>query len=119
MTTLHSILKNGEITLPKMIHIVKAMVFPVVMYGCESWAIKKAERQELMPLTLVLEKTLDSPLDSKDIKQSILREINPEYSLARLMLKMKLQYFDQPMLTTELFEKTLILGKIEGRRRRG
>ena len=89
------------------------------MYGCESWTIKKAEGQRIDALKLVLEKTLESSLDSKAIRPSILKEISPEYSLEGLMLKLKLQYFGHLMQRTDLLEKTLMLGKIEGRRRRG
>ena len=89
--------------------------FPVVMYRCESWTIKKAESQWIV----VLQKTLGSPLDCKEIKPSILKEISPEYSLERLMLKLKLQYFGHLMRRADSLEKTLMLGKIEGRRRRG
>ena len=113
-----SILKSRDITLPTKVHIVKAMVFPVVMYECESWTIKKAERQSNWCFwAMVLEKTLESPLDCKEIKP-VLKEINPEYSLEGLMLKLKLQYFGHLMWRTDSFEKTLMLGKIEGRRRR-
>ena len=91
MTNLDSILKSRDITLPKKVSIVKAMVFPVVLYRCESWTIKKAECQRIDVLTVVLEKTLESPLDYKEIKQSILKEISPDYLLEGLMLKQKLQ----------------------------
>ena len=100
--------------------IVKAMIFPAVMYRCEIWAIKKAESWRIWCFrTVVLEKTLESLLDSKDINQLILKEINPEYSLEGLMLKMKLQYFGHLMRRVNSLEKTLMLGKTEGRRRRG
>ena len=95
------------------VHSVKAMVFPVVIYGCESWTITKAEC--LCFWTMVLEKTLESSLDCKEIKQSILKDINPEYSQDGLMLKPKLQYFGYLMWRVNSLEKTLILGKIEGR----
>ena len=93
MTNLDSILKSRDITLPTKFCLVKAVVFPVVMYGCESWTIKKNEHQR----TAVLEKTLESPLDSKEIKPVNPKEISPEYSLEGLMLKLKLQYFGHPM----------------------
>ena len=117
MINLDSILKNRDITLPTMVCLVKAMVFPVVMYGCqeldykESWAV-----ENWCFWTVVLEKTLESPLDCN---QSILKEISPEYSLEGLMLKLRLQYFGHLMGRTDSLEKTLIQGKIEGRRRRG
>ena len=119
MTNLDSILKSKDITLPTKVHLVKAMVFPVVMYGCESWTIKKAECQGIDAFELWLEKTLESPLDSKEPNQSILKEISPEYSLEELMLKLKLQFFGHLMQRADLLEKTLMLGKIEGWRRRG
>ena len=101
MTNLDSILKGRDITLPTKVRRVKAMVFPVVMYGCESWTIKKAERQRIDVFELVLEKTLESPLDSKEIQpvqeKSVLKEISPEYSLEGLMLKLKPQYFGHLM----------------------
>ena len=97
----------------------KAMVFPVVMYGCESWTIKKAGHQRINAFELVvLEKTLESPLDCTEIKPVILKEINPEYSLEGLTLKLKLQYFGHMMLRADSLEKTLVLGKIECRKRR-
>ena len=121
MTNLNSILKSKDITLPTKVHIVKAMVFPVVMYGCESWTIRKAERQRIDAFELVLEKTLESPLDSKEIQpvqeKSVLKEITPEYSLEGLMLKLKPQYFGHLMHRNDSFEKTLMLEKIEGGRR--
>ena len=119
MTNLDRLLKSRDITLMTKVHIVKAMVFPVVMYGCESWTIKKAEHQKSWCFwTVVLEKTLDSHLGCKEIKQSILKEISPEYSLEGLMLKLKLQYFGHLMWRAVSFEKTLMLGKIEGGKRR-
>ena len=118
MTILGSILKSRDITLLTKVHLVKAMVFPVVMYGCESWTIKKAERRRIDAFELVLEKTLESPVDCKE-NQSILKEISPEYSLEGLMLKLKLQYFGPLMRRTDSLEKTVMLGKIESRRRRG
>ena len=117
-TNLASILKSRDITLPTKVHLVKAMVFPVVMYGCESLIIKKAEPNNRCFWTVVLEKTLDSPLDYKEI-QSVLKEISPECSLEGLLLKPKLQYFGHLMRSTDSLEKTLIRGKIEGGRRRG
>ena len=123
MTTLDSIFKSRDITLPTKGRPVKAMIFPVVMYGCESWTIKKAECRRIDAF-VVLEKTLESPLDCKRLyplgcNQSILKEISPEYPLEGLMLKLILQYFGHLMQRTYSFEKTLMLGKIEGRRRRG
>ena len=120
MTNLDSILKRRDITLPTKVHLVKAMVFPVVMYGCESWTIKKAERQRTDALELwCWRRLLRVPWTTRISKQSILKEISPEYSLEGLMLKLKLQYFGHLMWTTDSLEKTLMLGKIEGRRRRG
>ena len=101
-------------------HLVKAMVFPVVMYGCESWTIKKAEHQRTDAFELWFWRTpLKVPWTARRSKQSILKEISPEYSLEELMLKLKLQYFGHLMQRTDSLEKTLMLGKIEGRRRRG
>ena len=117
MINLDSILKSKDITLSTKVCLIKAMVFLAVMYGCESWTIKKASAKNWCLWTVVLEKTLESPLDSKVINQSILKDINPEYSLEGLMLK--LQYFGHLMQTTNSLEKTLMLGKIEGRGRRG
>ena len=105
--------------MPTKVHLVKAMVFSVVMYGCESWTIKKAKCRRVDVQNVVLEKTLKSPLDSKKIKPVNPKEINPEYSLEGLMLKLKLQYFGHLMRRADSLEKTLMLGKIEGRRRRG
>ena len=103
------------------VHLVKAMVFPVVMYGCESWTIMRAEHQRIdaFELWCLWEKTLESPLDCKAIQPVHPKEIGPEYSLEGLMLKLKLQYFGHLMWRTDSFEKTLMLGKKEGRRRRG
>ena len=102
------------------VHIVKAMVFPVVMYGCESWMIKKAERRRIDAFQLwCWRRLLRVPWTAKRSNQSILKEISPEYSLEGLMLKLKLQYFGHLMRSTDSLEKTLILGKTEGRRRRG
>ena len=104
--------------MPTKFLIVNAMVFPVVMYGCENWTIKKAEHQRLDAFELLCWRRLENPSDYKDI-QSILNEISPEYSLEGLMLKLKLQYFGHLMRRTDSSEKTLMMGKIEGRRRRG
>ena len=107
-------------TLPTKGHLVKAMVFPVVMYGCESWTIKKAEQQRIDAFELwCWRRLLRVPWTARRSNQSILKEINPEYSLEGLMLKLKLQKFGHLMQRNDLFEKTLMLGKIEGRRRRG
>ena len=120
MTNLDSILKSRDTTLPTKVHLVKAMVFPVVMYGCESWTIKKAEHQRTDAFELWFWRRLLRVLGTvKRSNQPILKEINPEYSLAGLILKLKLQYFGHLMQRTDSLEKTLILGKIEGRRRRG
>ena len=121
MTNLDSILKSRDITLPTKVCLVKAMVFPVVMYGCESWTVRKAERRRIdaFELFVVLEKTLESPLDCKEINQFILKEISPGCSLEGLMLKLKLQYFGHLMRRADSLEKTLMLGGIGGRRRRG
>ena len=115
-----SILESRDITLPRKVHIVKAMVFPTVMYGCESWSIKKAEHWRTDAFELWCWRRLSSVLwTAKRSNQSILKEINPEYSLERLMLNLKLQYFGHLMWRADSLEKTLMLGKIEGRRRRG
>ena len=120
MTNLDSILKSKDITLPTKVHLVKAMVFPVVMYGYESWTIKKAECQRIDAFELwCLRRLLRVPWSARRSNQSILKEISPEYSLEALMLKLKLQYFGHLMGRADSFEKTLMLGKIEGRRRRG
>ena len=116
MTNLDSILKSRDITLPTKVHLVKAIVFPVVMYGDESWTIKS---QRTDAFELWCWRRLESPLDCKEIQPAILKEINPEYSLEGLMLKLKVQYFGHLMQRASSLEKTLILGKIEGRRRRG
>jgi len=116
--TLDSILKSRDITLPRKVGLVKAMVFPVVMYGCESWTIKKAEHQRIDAFELWCWKILlRVPWTARRSNQSILKEISPEYSLEGLMLKLKLQYFGHLMWRTDSLEKTLMLGKIEGRRR--
>ena len=120
MTNLDSILKSRNITLPTKIHLVKAMVFAVVMYKCESWTIKKAEYRRTDTFELwCWRRLLRVPWTARRSNQSILKEINPEYSLERLMLKLKLQYFGHLMQRADSLEKTLLLGKIEGRRRRG
>ena len=118
MTNLDSILKNRDITLPTKVHLVKAMVFPVVMYRCESWTIKKAERRR-NAFELWCWRLLRVPWTERRSDQSILKEISPEYSLEGLMLKLKLQYFGHLMRRTDSLEKTLMLGKIEGRERGG
>ena len=118
MTNIDSILKSRDITLPTKVRLVKAMFFPVVMYGCESWTIKKAERWRIDAFELwCWRRLLRVPWTTRRSKQSILKEISPEYSLEGLMLKLKLQYFGHLMRRTDSFEKTLMLGKIEGRRR--
>ena len=120
MTNLDSILKSRDITLPTKVILVKAMVFPVVMYGCESWTIKKAERQRIDAFELwCWRRLLRVPWTAGRSNQSILKEISPEYSSEGLMLKLKLQYFRHLMQRTDSFEKTLMLRKTEGRRRRG
>ena len=120
MTNLDSILKSRDITLSTKVRIVKAMVFPVVIYGCESWTIKKAEHQRIDAFELCCwKRLLRVPWTARRSNQSILKEINPEYSLEGLMLKLKLQSFGHLMWKTDSLEKTLILGKIEGRNRRG
>ena len=118
ITNLDSILKSRDITLPTKVHIVKAMVFPVVVYGCESWAIKKAECQRTDAFKQwCWRRLLRVPWTARRSNQSVLKEISPEYSLEGLMLKLKLQYFGHLMRRTDSLEKTLMLGKIEGRRR--
>ena len=118
MTNLDSIFKRRDITLPTMVHLVKAMVFPVVMYGCESWTVKKAERRRIDAFELwSWRRLLRVCWTARRSNQSILKEISPEYSLEGLMLK--LQYFGHLMQRTDSLEKILMLGKIEGRRRRG
>ena len=120
MTNLDSILKSRDITLPTKVRLVKAMVFPVVMYGCESWAIKKAECQRIDAFELQCwRRLLRVPWTARRSNQSIIKEISPEYSLRGLMLKLKLQYFGHLMGRADSLEKTLMLGKFEGRRRRG
>ena len=120
MTNLHTILKSRDITLSTKAHLVKAMVSPVVMYGCESWTIKKAEHRRIDAFELwYRRRLLRVPWTAKRSNQSILKEISPKYSLEGLMLKLKLQYFGHLMRKTDSFEKTVMLGKIEGGRRRG
>ena len=120
MTNLESILKSRDITLSTKVHLVKAMVFPVVMYECECWTIKKAEHQRTEAFELwCWRRLLRVPWTARRSNQSILKEINPGCSLEGLMLKLKLQYFGHLMRRADSFEKTLMLGKIEGRRRRG
>ena len=118
MTNLDSILKSRDINLPTNIHLVKAMVFPVVTYGCESWTIKKTERQRIYAFGL-WRRVLRVLWTARRSNQSILKEINPEYSLEGLMLKLKIQYFGHLMRRTDSLEKTMMLGKIEGGKRRG
>ena len=120
MTNLDSILKSRDITLATKVHLIQAMVFPVVMCGCESWTIKKAECWRIDAFELwCWRRLLRVPWIARRSNQSILKEISPEYSLEGLMLKLKLQYFGQLMRRTDSFEKTLMQGMIEGRRRRG
>ena len=119
MTNLDSIFKSRDMTLPTKVYLVKAMVFPVAMYGCESWTIKKAECRRIDAFELwCWRRLLRVPCTVMRSNQSILKEINPEYSLEGLMLKLKLKYFGYLMQRADSLEKTLILGKIEGRRRR-
>ena len=120
MTNPDSKLKSRGITLPTKVHLVKVMVFPVVMYGCEIWTTKKAEHQRIAAFELwCWRRLLRVPWTARRSNQSILKEISPEYSLEGLMLKLKLQYFGHVMQRTDSLEKTLILGKTEGRKRRG
>ena len=120
MTNLDSILKSRDITLLSKVHLVKDMAFVVVMYGCESWTIKKAEHQRIDDFELwCWRRLLRVPWTGRESNQSFLKKINPKYSLEGLMLKLKLQYFDHLMRKANSLEKTLILGKIEGRRKRG
>ena len=119
MTNLDSILKSRDVTLPTKVQLVKAMVFPVVMYGCESWTIKKAECQRNYAFELwCWTRLLRVSWTTKRSNQSILKEISPDYSLEGLMLRLKPQYFGHLMRRTDSLEKTLMLRKIEGRRRR-
>ena len=119
MTNLDSILKGRDITWLTKICLIKAMVFPVVMYGCESWTKKRAECQRIDAFELWCWRLLRVPWTARRSNQSILKEVSPEYSLEELMLKLKLQYFGHLMWRTDSFEKTLMLGKIEGGTRRG
>ena len=120
MTNLDSILKSRDITLPTKVHLVKTIVFPIVMYGCESWTIKKAEHQRIAAFELwCWRRLLRVPWTSRRPNQSILKETSPEYSLEGLMMKLKLQYLGYLMKITDSLGKTLMLGKTEGRRRRG
>ena len=120
MTNLDSIFKSGDITLPTKVHLIKVMVFPVVVYGCESWAVKKAECQRIDAFELWCWRRLLRVLwTARKSNQSILKEIGPGCSLEGLMLKLKLQYFGHLMQRADSFDKTLMLGKIEGGRRRG
>ena len=120
MTNLDSICKRRDITLPTKVCLVKAMVFPLVMYGCVSWTVKKAERRRIDDFELwCWRRLLRVPWTARRSNQTILKEVNPEYSLERLMLKLKLQYSGHLMRRANLLEKTLMLGNIEDRRRRG
>ena len=120
MTNLDSTLKSRDITLPTKVYLIKAMAFPVVMYGCESWTIKKAECQRIDAFELwCWRRLLRVPQTARKSNQSILKEISPEYSLEGLMLKLKLQYFGHLMRRTDSLEKILMLGKIEGKGRMG
>ena len=120
MTNLDNILKSRDITLPTKVHLVKAMFFPVVMHGCESWTLKEAEHWRIDALKLwCWGRLLRVPWTARRSNQSILKEISPEYSLEGLMVKLKLQYFGHLMQRTDSLEKTLMLGKIEGGKRRG
>ena len=120
MTNLDSILKSRDITLPTKVRLIKAMVFPVVMYGCESWTVKKAQHQRIDAFELwCWRRLLRVPWTARNSNQSILKEISPQYSLEGLMLMLKLQYFDHLMQRIDSVENTLMLGKTEGGRRRG
>ena len=119
MTNLDSILKNRDIILPTKLHLFKDLVFPIVMYGCESWTVKRAEHRRIDAFELwCWRRLLRVPWTARRSSHSILKEISPEYSLEGLMLKLKLQYFGHLMWRTDSFEKILILGNIEGRKRR-
>ena len=119
MTNLDSILKNRDITLPTKVHLLKAMVFPVVMYGCESWTIKKSERRRIDAFELwCWRRLLRVPCSARRSNQSVLKEISPWCPLEGMMLKLKLQYYGQLMQRVDSLEKTLMLGGIRGRRRR-
>ena len=120
MTNLDSILKSRDITLPTKVHLVKAMVFPVVMYGCESWTVKKAERRRIDAFELwCWRRLLRIPWTARRSNQSILKEISPGISLEGMVLKLKLQYFGHLTRRVDSLEKTLMLGGIRGKRRRG
>ena len=119
MTNPDGILKSRDITLLTKFHLIKAMVFPVVMYRCDTWTIKKAEHGRIDAFELCWRRLLRVPWTAGRSNQSILKEISPEYSLEGLMLRLKLQYFGHLMPRTDPFEKTLMLGKVEGRRKRG
>ena len=120
MTNLDSILKSRDIILPTKVHLLKHMVFPVVMYGCESWTVKKAERPRIDGFEVwCWRRLLRVPWTARRSNWSILKEISPEYSLEGMMLKLKLQSFGHPMQRADSFEKTLMLVRIEGRRRKG
>ena len=120
MTNLDSILKSRDITLPTKVHLVKAMVFPVVMYGCESWTVKKAECQRIDAFEMWhWRRLLRVPWTARRSNQSILKEVNPGISLKGMMLKLKLQHFGHLMQRVDTLEKTVMLGGIGGRRRRG
>ena len=119
MTNQDIVFKSRDITLLTTVHLVKAMVFPVVMYGCESWTIKKAEHRRIDVFESCWRRLLRVPWTARRSNQSFLKEINPEYSLEGLVLKLKLQYFSHVMRGADSLEKTLMLGKIEGKRRRG
>ena len=119
MTNLDSIFKSRDITLPTKVRLVKSVVFPVVIYGCENWSVKKAERQRIDAFELWCWRLLRAPWTARRSNQSILKEISPGCSLEGLMLKLKLQYFGHLMWRVDSLEKTLMLGKIEGSRRRG
>ena len=119
MTNLDNILKSRDITLPTKFCLIKAMVFPVVMYGCESWTIKKAEHQRIDAFELWCWRLLKIPWTARRSNQAILKEISPGWSLEGLMLKLKLQYLGHLMWRVDLLEKTLMLGGIGGRRKRG
>ena len=120
MTNLDSIFKSRDITLPTKVRLVKAIIFPVVMYGCESWNMKKAERRRIVAFELwCWRRLLRVPWTARSSNQSILKEINPGISLEGMMLKLKFQYFGHHMLRVDSLEKTLMLGGIGGRRRRG
>ena len=120
MTNLDSILKSRDITLPTKVHLIKGMVFPVVMYGCESWTVKKAERRRIAAFELwCWRRLLRVPWTARRSNQSILKEISPRCSLEGMMLKLKLQYFGYLRQRVDSLEKTLMLGGIRGRRRKG